>query len=177
MLVIVSILLTLVTITLIFISLLFITSFLSILFRGAPHVPTPRSIIKKAINLAKISKGQKVADLGSGDGRFLIAAAKADASSVGYEINPWLVWLTKWKIKKGGLKGKAQVRWGSFWKADLSNYDVVFIYGLTSIMDKLIHKLKEELKPGAKVITYVFPLVNWPAQQELKEDKIYLYQK
>lgn len=155
----------------------FIFTFLFVyaLFFGAPYVPIPKYGLDKIIEYAEIKPGQKAVDLGSGDGRIMIAMAKAGAIVHGYEINPLLVWWTKRKIKKEGLEGKATVYLKSFWNEDLSSYDVVTLFGVRKIMDRLQAKLDKELKPGAKIISFGFSFSGW--QYLKKEQATFLYEK
>lgn len=143
--------------------------------RGAPFVPTHKERVEKAIKLIGLGPNQKIIDLGSGDGRVLIAAAKKGAKSYGSEINPLLVWRTKFKIKKEGLQSVAFCNWKSFWSQDLSSFDVVFVYGISHIMKWLERKLQRELKPGAKVVSFVFSFPSW--QPSSAEDGIFIYQR
>jgi ribosomal protein L11 methylase PrmA len=142
------------------------------IFRGAPFVPTFRNSLGKMIVAAKIQPGEKLADLGSGDGRIVIAAAKNGAQAHGYEINPVLVWYSRWQISQAGLSGKAFVHWKSFWKADLSEYQIVTVFGITSIMKDLEAKLKAELKPGSRVVSNIFQFPNWEGE---KTDSVFVY--
>lgn len=144
------------------------------ILRGAPFVPTRKERIEKALKLAGIKPGQKIVDLGSGDGRILLAAAKKGAKARGFDINPLLVWATKRAIKKQGLRDLAVCQWKNFWWQDLSCFDIVFVYGLSHIMKGLGKKLQRELKPGAKVVSLIFQFPNW---QPVLGDKdgIYIY--
>lgn len=148
--------------------------FLPIL-RGAPFVPTSKERIKQALELVKLKPGQKIIDLGSGDGRILIAAAARGTEAHGFEINPFLVLKTKRKIKKQGLQNLAFCKWRSFWSQDLSSFDVIFVYGISHIMKGLEKKAKRELKPGAKVVSFIFSFPNW--QPSTIENGIFIYQK
>jgi cyclopropane fatty-acyl-phospholipid synthase-like methyltransferase len=152
---------------------LVIAYFLGI-FRGAPFVPTQKQTLEKMIEAAKIQPGEKLADLGSGDGRILIAAARAGAEAHGYEINPLLFFWSRWKIRQAGLASKAFVHWKNFWLADFSDYDIVMLFGITGIMPKLETKLKTELKPGARVVSNIFKFPNW---ESTKEGAISIYRK
>ncbi len=154
---------------------LFLSFILFPIFGGAPFLPTHRARIRRALKLARIRPDQKIADLGAGDGRILIACAKKGAKTYGFEINPFLVWKAKLNVKKAGLGDLAVCQWKSFWNQDLSSFDVVFIYGITHIMKKLEKKLQKELKPGAKVVSFIFSFPNW--QPETKENGIYVYGK
>lgn len=142
---------------------------------GAPFVPTHKERIERAIELVNLKPGQKIADLGSGDGRILITAAKKGARSYGFEINPFLVWRASSNIKKEGLQSLAVSQWKNFWWQNFSSFDIIFIYGISHIMKGLEKKLQRELRPGAKVVCFIFPFPN--RQPEIKENGIYVYQK
>jgi len=151
----------------------FFFSFVRPIIKGAPFVPTTKKTLAKMIALAEIKPGMKVADLGSGDGRIVIAAAKAGAQAHGFEVSLPLVFWSRFKIKKGKLGEKAFVYWKSFWRADFSSYDIIMLYGLTNIMKPLSKKLKRELKPGTKIVSNCFELPDW--EPEKKEGGVYLY--
>lgn len=144
------------------------------IIRGAPFLPTDRRDTQKMVELAQLKTGDILVDLGSGDGRILIAAANLGAEAHGYEINPLLVLWSRWKIKKSGLSGKAFVHWKNYWFEDLSRFHAVTIFGITSIMDKIGEKLSRELKPGSRVICHIFPIPNWSGQ---KNGSLYVYIK
>lgn len=158
-----------------FLLCLFLSFVIFPIFRGAPFLPIQREKIERALRLVKLQPGQKIADLGSGDGRILIACAKKGARAFGFEINPFLVWKAKLNIKKAGVEGLAICRWKSFWEQDFSSFDIVFIYGITHIMKKLEKKLQKELKPGAKVVSFIFSFPGW--QPVIKKKGIYIYQR
>ena len=145
------------------------------IFRGAPFAPTNPDIVKKMIDLAKIKTGDKAVDIGSGDGRLVIGLAKAGAEAHGFEINPLLVWWSRWKIKRAGLQGRAFIHRRSFWNEDFSKYNIVTVFGMSHIMKKLSIKLQNELPLGASVVCNTFSLPNWPDFQKL--DRIYIYNK
>jgi ribosomal protein L11 methylase PrmA len=135
------------------------------IFRGAPFLPTQQKALEKMIELAEIKPGDKLADLGSGDGRILIAAAKAGAEAHGYEINPVLILWSRYKIKKAGLSGKALVHWKNFWLEHFNQYDIVTIFGITGIMERLESKLMSEMRPGARVVSNIFKFPNWEGEK------------
>ncbi|MDP3056969.1 MAG: class I SAM-dependent methyltransferase [bacterium] len=155
----------------------FIFTFLFVyaLLFGAPYVPIPKYGLDKMIEYANVKFGQKAVDLGSGDGRIMIALAKVGAVVHGYEINPLLVLWTKWKIKKEGLEGRAFVHLKSFWDTDLSSFDIVTLFGVRKIMGRLEEKLNKELKPGAKIISFGFSFYGWEYLK--KEQATFLYEK
>jgi len=156
-----------------FFIVLFVSFVLVLIFWGAPFLPTHKQRIERALRLVKLRPGQKITDMGSGDGRVLIACAKKGARAFGFEINPFLVWKARLNIKREGLGDLAVCQWKSFWAQDFSSFDVVFVYGITHIMKKLEKKLQKELKPGAKVVSFIFSFPNW--QPETKEKGIYIY--
>ncbi|MCX6791210.1 MAG: hypothetical protein NTV62_03415 [Candidatus Gribaldobacteria bacterium] len=155
--------------------LVFMLSLLIPVLRGAPFVPTNDQRIKKAFELVDLKPQQRMVDIGSGDGRILLEGAKRGATAYGLEINPLLVTKTKKLAKKEGLNERVFCLWGNFWWHDFFTYDVVFIYGITYIMRGLEKKLLRELKPGAKVVAFVFPFPNWQPRES--EGGIYIYEK
>ena len=142
---------------------------------GAPFEPTREKKLRKMIKLANIKKGDRAVDLGSGDGRIVIALAKAGAKAHGYEINPILVLFSRYKIKKAGLKGKAFIHWKNFWKTNFRKYDVVMMFQFGTIMHKLEKKLKKELKKGSRVVSYYWKFPNWKPYKKI--ENIWLYKK
>ncbi|OGE74144.1 MAG: hypothetical protein A3I07_00110 [Candidatus Doudnabacteria bacterium RIFCSPLOWO2_02_FULL_42_9] len=158
---------------LIIIVVLVVTYFLGVI-RGAPFVPTNIETVDQMIQAAELKTGDRLADIGSGDGRILIAAAKLGIESHGFEINPLLVWWSRYKIKKAGLQNLAFVHWKNFWFQDFSDYNVVMLFGITKIMGKLEQKLKTELPPGSRVVSNIFHFPNW---ESTKIGSVFVYQK
>jgi SAM-dependent methyltransferase len=144
---------------------------------GAPWIPARMSVVKRILQLADVQPGQKVIDLGAGEGRIVIAAAHAfKAQAVGVEIDPVRCLLANLLIALRGLRGKARVHWGNMYNFDLSNADVVTLYLWPSTNRRLTTKLASELRPGAKVITHQFSMLNWvPTAVDTKE-KIFAYE-
>ncbi len=145
-----------------------------IMLFGAPYVGSKRQKLKQMIKLARIKKGDKAADLGSGDGRVVLALAKTGATAHGYEINPVLVWQARRKIAKAGVSDRATIYFKNYWLIDLSSYDLITVYGTTYIMKKLETKLQKELKPGARVISNYFKFPHWQPQQSRGEVHLYI---
>jgi len=154
-------------------ALLFAIFMILPLIIGAPYVPTAEERVAKMVSLVKVKPHEKAADLGSGDGRIVIALALSGAEAHGYEVSLPLVWISRRNIKKAGLKGKAFIHWKSFWREDFSSFRVVTLYGIPYIMERLEKKLRKELKSGARVVSNSFTFPNWKETQ--KTDKVYVY--
>jgi hypothetical protein len=145
-------------------------------FSGAPWVPTSNSIVRKMLSMADIKPGEVLYDLGSGDGRIILMAAREfHATSVGIEINPFLILWTRLKITLSRLRSKVGVVWGNFFNQDLSKANIVTLYLLQDTNQKLKPKLTKELKPGTRVISHVFTFDGWNLQKVDEESNIYMY--
>lgn len=141
------------------------------LVRGAPYVPSSDAKIASMVALAGIRPGERAADLGSGDGRVVMAFARAGADAHGFEVNPILVWLSRRKIRVAGLADRAHIHWRSFWRVDGGEFDIIIVFGISHIMRGLERKLKRELKPGARVVSNAFAFPQWPPSRT--EDGVY----
>lgn len=143
---------------------------------GASYEKTNDEVAKKMIQFSKIKKGEKMADLGSGDGALVIAFAKKGAEAHGYEINPFLVLYSKRRIKQLHLEKKGFIHWKNFWKVNLAQFDIITIFQISYLMPLLEKKLRKEKKPKRRVLTNHWKINN---QTPLKESKvgtgIYLY--
>ncbi len=140
-----------------------------------PYVPSTEEKVSIMIALADVKPGQNAADLGCGDGRVLIALAKAGANVCGFETAPSRVLLSKENVEQEKLSGQISIHQMSFFDANLRGFDIVTVYGITSIMERLEKKLQDELKPGARIVSNRFTFPNW---QHVREDNdVYLYIK
>lgn len=149
--------------------------FLFPMANGAVYVPSKDLAIETMIKLGRVTKGKKVVDLGSGDGRVVAALAKTGAEADGYEVNPWLVFKAKQLLRQAGLQDRTQIFMKSYWDVNLAQYDVVTLYGITYIMKGLEKKLQKELRPGAVVLSNYFQFPNWkPVKQA---NGVYKYTK
>jgi len=137
---------------------------------GAPFVPSRQRIVEKMVNIASLNPNDKVIDLGSGDGRIVLAASKLCAQADGVEINPILVAMSKKRVV-GNMNTK--IRCLSMWKIDLSQYSVIFVYLIPHRMNKLAEKIKKEMRPGSRVVSNTFSFPDWPPVK--KDGNIYLY--
>lgn len=141
--------------------------------RGAPYVPSGRKTIERMLDLAGLKAGERMLDIGSGDGRIVIAAARRNVHAHGVELNPWLVWISRLRARVLGLSGNASFTCGNLWRFDTSGFDAVTVYGLSPIMRRLGEKLSRELQPGARVVSHGFRFPDWQAVQA--GDGVYLY--
>lgn len=141
---------------------------------GAIYFPTSEDHVRIVVKLSQAGSGKRIADLGSGDGRILLAFGQANAIVEGFEINPLLVLRSRSAIRTAGLTKNVSVQWRSFWKEDLSRFDVVYVFGFTPIMKRLGKKLKRDLRPGALVVSNIFKFPDW--QPAHVEDGVYVYQ-
>ena len=146
------------------------------IFLDAPWVPTSRKIIRKMLKLADLRPGETLYDLGSGDGRTLIiAATEFKAKAVGIELNPLLVLYSNLKIFVRRLQDQIHVRWGNIFLRDISEANVVTMYLLQQTNNRLMNKLKNELKPDTRIVSYVYIFPDWEPVKVDKKSKLYLY--
>lgn len=144
------------------------------IIKGAVYFPTYPGNIGKIIEFADLKNG-KMADLGSGDGRVVMAFAEKGIEAHGYEVNPLLVFFSRRLIRKRGLQEKAIIHRKSFWNADLSGFDAVYTYGFPRIMEDLGNKLGVEMRAGTRIISNMYPFPNM--EKEKQENGVYLYLK
>lgn len=123
-------------------------------------VPTPQALVEKMLDIAKVSSKDFVIDLGSGDGRTVIAAAKRGARARGLEYNPNMVALSRRNAAVEGMGDKVEFIQGDLFKADLSQATVITMFLLTEINLKLRPVLLE-LKPGTRIVSNTFRMGEW----------------
>lgn len=141
--------------------------------RGAIYDPSSFAKTEIIADTCRVAPEDRAADLGSGDGRVLIALAKRGAEAHGYEINPFLVLRSRRNIRKAGVSARAFVHWQSFWRADLSPYTLVTTYQVGFIMGRLESKVMREMSTGTRVVSHhwTFPTL----RPERAEGDIYVY--
>lgn len=164
----------LIAIILIIFTLYILFWYLFPLARGAIYDPSGMKEVSIIVDFSNAQHGKKAAELGSGDGRIVIALAKKGAETHGYEVNPFLVYKSRKNIRKAGLENRAFIHWKSFWDVDLSAYDVITTFQVSFIMKKLEAKLMKELKPGSLIISHHWTFPTLPPLKH-KSD-IYVYQ-
>ena len=127
-------------------------------------VPTPQELVEKMLDMAKVTPQDYVIDLGSGDGRTVITAAKRGAKALGIEYNPDMVELSKRNAAKEGVSDKATFMKADLFEADLSQAQVITMFLLPDINLKLRPKLLN-LKPGTRVVSNSFTMGEWQADE------------
>jgi 16S rRNA G966 N2-methylase RsmD len=138
----------------------------------APYYPTPESIVQKMLRLGELKPGEKMFDLGSGDGRIVIMAArKFKADATGIELDKDLWRLSSGRIKSLGIERRARIVNGDIMKQDYSSADLLTVYLLPGSNGKLRPLLEQQLKKGARIVSHDFEFADWtPEKTEHIED-------
>jgi ribosomal protein L11 methylase PrmA len=130
---------------------------------GACWLPTPTGSLKSAFEEAGVRPGETIMDIGCGDGRVLISAAKLyNARGIGVEIDPLKVFIARYLVNRAGFSDSIRIIRASAMRADLKEADIVFVYLSHQLIDKLKPKFLKELKPGARIISYGFLISGFP---------------
>jgi SAM-dependent methyltransferase len=136
-----------------------------------PFVESPQPVVDSMLALANVSENDVVYDLGSGDGRFPITAARTyGARGVGIEIRPELVKEARANAEKAGVADRVEFREGDLFEADLSDATVVTLYLLPSVNLKLRAKLFRDLEPGTRVVSHDFDMDEWEPDTTIEVD-------
>lgn len=128
----------------------------------APFVASPISVVRRMLVLVELQPNEILFDLGSGDGRAVIMAAKDfGAKSIGVELRDDLSKKALMSIQLLGIKNKPQIMQRDIFDIDLSSADVVFLYLTTSANERIKPKLESELKPGTRVVSHDYEILGW----------------
>lgn len=145
-----------------------------VIFFGAPFLPTLSPQVKAALELAKLKPGQTLLELGSGDGRVMLAAARSGLNVIGYELNPLLVVYSRlrtWRYRK-----QVKVVWGNFWRHKLPKSDGIFVFLLDRYMARLDKKIIQDLGRGVKLVSFAFKVPGRRVSSTSKSaNGLYLY--
>ena len=129
----------------------------------APYVPTPQDVVERMLGLAGVGKNDVVVDLGSGDGRLVVTAAKQfGARGIGVDIDPARIAEGRANAKQAGVESLVEFRQQDALQADISQATVVTLYLLSSSNVKLRPRLLSQLKPGARIVSHQFGMGDWP---------------
>lgn len=143
-----------------------------------PYVPSPNQVVDGMLKLADVKANDTVYDLGCGDGRIVIAAAKQyGAHAVGIDINPERIQEARANAKSAAVEDKVKFEENDLFKADIHNATVVTLYLLPGVNERLKPKLMKELKPGTRVVSHSFDMGDWKPQREetVEGRRIYLW--
>jgi protein-L-isoaspartate O-methyltransferase len=148
-----------------------------------PAIPTPQFLVDRMLEAGRVKPGDMVYDLGSGDGRVVITAARNfGARAVGVELMPDLVRKARERIQSLGLADRVSIVEGSALRVDLSPADVVTMWFLTNSNDRLRPHLEKQLKMGARVVSNEFPIRGWKPSEMIQvkvgkvEHSIFVYE-
>ena len=147
-------------------------------FYDVPYVPTAPDVVQAMLELAEVGKNDIVYDLGCGDGRIVITAAKKyGARGVGIDINPERIDEALGNAKTEGVSDRVRFIEQDLFKADIREATVVMLYLLQSVNEKLRPKLLAELKPGTRVVSHLFNMGDWKPEKrtEVNGRKIFFW--
>ncbi len=149
---------------------------------SVPFVPTPPEVVRKTLEIAGLKSGEVLLDMGCGDGRVLVIGAREfGAKAVGIETRSDLVLEAALNAKKAGVKDDILIVQGDFFKINVSFADVVFLYLLSSVNERLRPKLEAELRKGVRVVSHDFEVRGWKPKAKYsvrdshREHQVYLY--
>jgi 16S rRNA A1518/A1519 N6-dimethyltransferase RsmA/KsgA/DIM1 with predicted DNA glycosylase/AP lyase activity len=152
-------------------ALIIVGCFCLVVLVGAPYLPTLKPQIAAALELANLQPGDRLIELGCGDGRVVLAAARQGLQVTGYELNPLLALLAWLRT----LRYRRQVRiiWGDFWRSDWPPTDAIFTFLLTKYMKKLDNKIVQYNHKPVKLVSFAFQIPDKQATAE--KSGVYLY--
>ena len=130
--------------------------FIFVIAFGAPFLPTLKGQIEPALSILDLKPGQVMLELGSGDGRMLVAAAKRGINSVGYELNPILYLYSIFKTRK--YRSQIKIVWGNYWHKNWPPADGIFVFLLDSYMAKLNKKIIQNYDNPIKLVSFAFKI-------------------
>lgn len=152
----------------------------------APYYPTPEFVVEKMLQLGGLKPGERMFDLGSGDGRIVVMAAqKFKAHATGVEMDPDLYKQSTERIRSLGLEKTARIINGDILKQDYSSADLLTVYLLPTSNDKVRPILEKQLRKGARIVSHDFEFAGWkPERTESIDDDgegrshtLYLYKR
>jgi SAM-dependent methyltransferase len=143
-----------------------------------PYVPTPPEVVQEMLTLAKVQRGETVYDLGSGDGRVVIAAAERfGARGLGVDLDPERIAEARVNARRARVDGRVEFRQADLFTIDLRPANVLTMYLLGEVNVKLRPKILSQLRPGARVVSHDFDMDEWKPddQRRVGEHRVYLW--
>lgn len=141
-----------------------------------PYVQTPPHVVTAMLSMARVGAQDAVVDLGCGDGRIVVAAAKEfGARGVGYDIDPDRIEEARRNAKKAGVTAHAQFARRDLFEVNISEATVVTMFLLPSVLERLRPRLLRDLAPGTRIVSHSFPLKNWEPDCKLEVEGRTLY--
>jgi SAM-dependent methyltransferase len=138
-----------------------------------PYVPSSKKSIDEMLSYIDNIKDVTVLDLGSGTGDIILEVARRGGRGIGIEINPLLVWITRFRAQYEGLSDRVSVLCGNMYSLPLPSADIVTLYVLKNPTARLAPKLATELPPHARIISHGFSIPDWKPLRESREVKVY----
>ena len=137
-----------------------------------PYVPTPQEVVDRMLELAQVKKGDVVYDLGSGDGRIVVTAAKKyGVKAIGFEIDPQRIKESHENIKKAGVENLVEIRQQDIRTVDLSAANVLTMYLLPEVNLMIRPNIWKQMKPGSRIVSHDFDMAEWkPLKTEYIKD-------
>ncbi|MCC2957432.1 class I SAM-dependent methyltransferase [Massilia sp. IC2-477] len=142
-----------------------------------PYVPTPQDVVDRMLEMGRVGKNDVLYDLGCGDGRIVVTAAKArGARGTGIDLNPVRIAEAQENAKKAGVSDRVNFKVGDLFQADVSPATVVTLYLLPSVNVKLRPRLWQQLKVGTRVVSHAFDMgPDWPPEKKDEVDGRTIY--
>ncbi len=140
-----------------------------------PYVPTPQIVVDRMIQLGNVDAKDVLYDLGCGDGRLVISAAKKGARAMGVDLNPARIAEANENAKQAGVTNKVQFKVANLFNTDVSPASVVTLYLLPEVNLKLRPQLWKQLKVGTRVVSHAFDMGDWPPEQTVRVDGKTIY--
>lgn len=134
-----------------------------------PFVVTPEAVVDRMLHFAAPKKGERLIDLGSGDGRIVIESAKRfGTSGMGVDIDPRLVHLARERAKRAGVENLAEFHVRDLFETDLRGANIITMYLLPEVNRQLVPRLKAQLTPGTRIVSHDYDLGDWPYDEMLE---------
>jgi SAM-dependent methyltransferase len=146
--------------------------------KDVPYVPTSDAVVTAMLKLADVKRGDVVYDLGCGDGRIVITAAKRHGTrGVGIDIDPERIAESRRNAQAAGVERRVEFRVQNLFDAEIGDASVVTLYLLPDVNRRLMPKLLSDLKPGTRVVSHAFDMGDWPPERVVEVDgtRIFLW--